>query len=670
MKRFVMHFRVGIEQAPLQVYCSALFFAPTMSVVRREFKNKIPQWIVRGPEIENWSATIQTLEGHSNDVITLSFSPNDKQLASGSWDRTIRIWDTATGTCLQTFKGHSGHIQTIAFSPNGKQLASGSRDFTIRVWDAATGEIIQILEGHAARVTAIAFSFDGEQLIYSSEDGTIRLWNLTTGETVFLGSHSGEIRSIALSPDGKQLASGSEDATIKLWDITKGSSLKCFKGHSYGVTMIAFSPDSKEMLMLASASQDQTVRIWDAATGATIQVIETGQMIRCIIFSPDGKQLISGADDATVRIWDIINNVAVPAQILSGHILPIYALAISSNNKQLASGSCDRTIRIWDLAIEVTTPTSKNDPVKDSYFVSSPDSKLLAFVVRQRKALHIWDFVTESTIMTSVCFPGMISQMKFSPDSKQLLCSTTDDMFVVLDVATGANIHTLKRADPYVLKLWVDFALSSHSQQLVFATKNNLVKVWSFITQAVTQTFVGHSDTITVVAFLTNNIRIVSGSLDRTVRIWDLATGLIVHTLQGHAAGINSVIFSHDDKQLVSHSFDQTFRIWDIATGENLHILKHGGMTRLLSLPTDTLVMTEQGGLEMIPLQDDTIPSSKFSLTLSQLSIYVLEDWIMYKGKYMLWLPPDNRHYQCLVHENKVCLVDSSENLSVYEFSF
>ncbi|SLM39563.1 WD40/YVTN repeat-like-containing domain, partial [Lasallia pustulata] len=107
LKRFALHNRVGIEQAPLQVYYSALFFTPVMSIVRKQFSNKMPWWIKRGPEVEaNWSATLQTLEGHSDLVTAVAFSPD------------VRIWDAATGATLQTLEGHSDVVNALAFSPN------------------------------------------------------------------------------------------------------------------------------------------------------------------------------------------------------------------------------------------------------------------------------------------------------------------------------------------------------------------------------------------------------------------------------------------------------------------------------------------------------------------------------------------------------------------------
>ncbi|SLM35266.1 nacht and wd40 domain protein, partial [Lasallia pustulata] len=203
LKRFALHNRIGIEQAPLQVYHSALFFAPVTSIVRRQFSNKMPWWIKRGPEVEaNWSATLQTLEGHSSSVSAVAFSPAGKQLASGSRDNTVRIWDAATGATLQTLKGHSGPVRAVAFSPDGKQLVSGSEDNTVRIWDAATGATLQTLKGHSGPVRAVAFSPDGKQLVSDSEDNTVRIWDAAMGATLqTLEGHSGWANSVAFSPD-------------------------------------------------------------------------------------------------------------------------------------------------------------------------------------------------------------------------------------------------------------------------------------------------------------------------------------------------------------------------------------------------------------------------------------------------------------------------------------
>ena len=118
-KRFVLHSRLVIEQYPLQIYCSVLIFAPEKSIIRRQFEKCIPAWIQKKPKIQaDWSAALQTLEGHSDWVRSVSFSPNGKQVVSESYDETVRLWDTTTGAMLQTLEGHSGSVRSVAFLPD------------------------------------------------------------------------------------------------------------------------------------------------------------------------------------------------------------------------------------------------------------------------------------------------------------------------------------------------------------------------------------------------------------------------------------------------------------------------------------------------------------------------------------------------------------------------
>ncbi|KAK4116056.1 NWD1 protein, partial [Canariomyces notabilis] len=126
MRRFVQYCSQLVENYPLQVYASALAFSPARSMTRNLYKREM-RWITAGPVVEeDWNACTQTLEGHSGPVWSVAFSPNSKLVASGSDDKTVKMWDAATGTCMQTLAGHSGLVSSVTFSPDSKLVASGS----------------------------------------------------------------------------------------------------------------------------------------------------------------------------------------------------------------------------------------------------------------------------------------------------------------------------------------------------------------------------------------------------------------------------------------------------------------------------------------------------------------------------------------------------------------
>jgi eukaryotic-like serine/threonine-protein kinase len=285
----------------------------------------------------------RTFEGRN-----LAFSPDGKWLASTThyWAGAFKLWDLTTGQVVHTFNGHKDNVVDVAFSPDGKWLASASADRTVRLWDVATGQYrLPFKEnGHTGGVFCVAFSPDGKWLASGGYNDSVKLWDVPTGQRIHdLPGHESWVWNVVFSPDGKWLASGGRDKTVRLWDVATGHEIRRLKGSSSQKTL-AFSPNGK---WLAAASEDQTIQLWDIRTGDSIRTFE-GNMgaIVSLAFTPNGTRLASTSIDGTVKLWDVASGQE--ALLLRGHISAATDVAFSPDGKWLATGDNECKGKLWD----------------------------------------------------------------------------------------------------------------------------------------------------------------------------------------------------------------------------------------------------------------------------------------------------------------------------------
>ncbi len=315
-------------------------------------------------EFEN---DVQSISEHKGGISSLIFSPNGKYLASGSYDKTIKIWEVKTSKKILEISGNELY-RCLDFSPDNKFIAVGSLDNQIKIFDLSDGSIIYLLEGHINAVTSLDFSPNGKLLASSSDDGTVRLWDILTEEEIgCFPEYSSCVKDVSFSPNGKYLASGSwrteesddefnDYGEIKIWDIKTGEEVQAFSTPKSCVYSLSYSPDGKYLAGGGGRYDEEfnyygEIKIWDVKTGERIKLFSVPDYsVNSISYSPDGKYLVSGHDDSSLKIWEVSTGKQI--KTIFGNTASISSVSYSPNGKYLASSSWDYEggiIKIWEI---------------------------------------------------------------------------------------------------------------------------------------------------------------------------------------------------------------------------------------------------------------------------------------------------------------------------------
>jgi len=553
--------------------------------------------------LNKWARYIRTFKGHTDYVESVAISADARYGLSGSCDKTLRLWDLATGECIRTFEGHTDYVYSVAISADARYGLSGSRDNTLRLWDLATGECIRTFEGHTNSVKSVAITAHARYGLSGSVDNTLRLWDLATGECIrAFKEHTYSVYSVAITADARYSLSGGWDKNLRLWDLTTGECIRTFKGHTDYVESVAISADARYGL---SGSEDKTLRLWDITRGEPVEgiivkprstkeieenhslfmikldkardALDAGAFKEAVILSEEARRVSGYFHSSAVR--DIFQRAGkkgirnclrygLSQRAFEGHTSSVKSVAISADARYGLSGSWNKTLRLWDLATGECIRVFEGHTGYVESVAITTDARY-GLSGSWDKTLRLWDLTTGECIRIFKGHTGYVESVAITADARYGLSGSRDDTLRLWDLATGECIrvfegHTDYADARYGLSESVkSVAITADARYGLSGSVDKTLRLWDLATGECIRAFEGHTKDVSSVAITADARYGLSGSGDNTFRLWDLATGECIRAFEGHTKDVSSVAVTADARYALSGSLDNTLRLWE-----------------------------------------------------------------------------------------------------------
>jgi WD40 repeat protein len=457
--------------------------------------------------------------GHTSLIKSIAYTRNGKYLATGSYDRTVKIWNTI-GKLVAEIITLAG-VEQVLFSPDGKIIAANVGNEKIILWNI-DGTHLSDIEGHSERINYFTFSPDGKTITTVSKDKTAKIWSIEGKLLHSLIEHTASVNYVSYSPNGKTLTTVSDDSTGKIWSID-GSLLHNLVGHLNGITQAVYSPDGTA---IATASRDKTAKIWSVDGKLLKELGGHTNPVHQIEFLPDGKKIITASGfytkDSNIKIWSNNGILLQDIKNYAEHIDDIFpawssfflpSFAISPNGKTIATRATSANIKIWNIdGILLHTISSTSDAI-----IYSPNGKFLVSSnwdsLRKRSTCRIWSY--DAKLLYEL--KDYSENVRYNSIHKNKIIRMSDESIKVW-TTDGKLINK-------ELYMTVNRAFSPDGSR--FVTSNNEVKIWSIDGKPLHTI---KEDMVTKIQYSPNGKFIALGLLNGPVKIYS-SNGEFIHTL-------------------------------------------------------------------------------------------------------------------------------------------
>ena len=542
---------------------------------------------------ELYSQQLETVvqRGHYEAIKAIAFTPDSKYLLTGSRDKSIKLWDIASGRELRSFLGHSLTVNDLDVSSDGKYIVSSSADKTARLWEIETGRLIRTFTGHQDMLTSVDLSSDGKKLITAGYDWVAILWDVATGDTIRTFKVNpdkglGYGVSARFTADDRLIAFGEDNRTTTVHHVKTGEliqELKPAEGWCGGCATFVDYTNSGDHLITASNKGDFVLR--NSQSGEVLQTFERDWgTFRAIDVSPDGEWALMLGEDS-LKVYEVAAG-KLRYGIRHHHGMPATDAAFSPDNRHIVTVGDDQKVHLYDASTGkllntlggylVTRdkggleydPNSRWDYYIKKYtdlkhdFAVSPDGKYL-LKGKTGKIARMWEINSGKIVQEFYGHEKAVLCMAFTKDGKNVITGSADNTAKIWDAGSGKEWLTLKGHREVIFSV----ALSPDEKKIITGSWDGTAKIWDASTGKLLQTLTFENSSPYQVGFFKNDIYAFIAGLDKSLKLYELDSKQEVQNYIGHSDVIQAFAVHPNDQQMASVSWDGKLKVWNTATG-------------------------------------------------------------------------------------------------------